>query len=282
LWFKDNKDVELTLHIPGEFSEQTIRSQARDCEAKRLKLGVFELTCDFTNILEIKINQADVEILQQIAAGMQIYANLMNAYDLSGSIAVADKYSDQEPGARIVINELLKNKDFGVLRSSHGLNGILAMGLDAVAGVRWAQAMQKELCGQGEGNENRPGFLFKEGLCIQQDSEELNAGAKADLKNQGRYNTFGDVMKTVELALRGGNILATFAGRMGEIETEINPAAFFNNPISDVRRLTPLKFDKCGQVVNVADSFGGGVFVRGDLNAVLLLDKDECLHRHAR
>jgi hypothetical protein len=271
MWLKANKNIEMSLNIPAEYSEQAIRTQIRDCDVQVVETGVYDLECDLSGALTVKLNQADLEAAQQIVAGNEIMLNLYNGYNLSGSIAIADKYKNQRGVTKLVIDDLLRTSEFGVLRDGQGIRNILSMGLDAVAGIRYAQKIQSELCPRGEhAKGNRKGYLFKEGLCVQQDNATLGNGSST-------YQTFGDLMKTIELALNGSNITQTFRGRLGEIETEIKPSAIFANPIQNVRSLTPLRYDRCGKVVGTRDATLGGVFVNGDANAVLLLSKDSCL-----
>lgn len=268
-WFKDNKNVEMTLHLPAEFTEQAVRDQGQKCAAEQVSKGVFEVECDFSRALEVNINQADIEVAQQIMAGYVIYLSLYNSYDLSGVIATSDKFSSQpDVKGKIVFEELLKNKDYGVVRDEAALKNILSMGIDAIAGLRWAQKLQKQLCPSGQGvDSNRPGFLVASGICVDQDSKPLEDSTDP------QYRTFGDVMKAVELVLRGGVISATFNGALGSITTDIKPSAIFANPIKDVRNLMPLTYDKCENVVGTADNTLGGIFVRGNANSVLQLDR---------
>jgi hypothetical protein len=274
VWLKENKDLELTLHVPAEFTEQTLKTQAEKCAADQISRGVYEINCDFTHALELKVNQADLEAAQHLAAGYEIYISLLNSYDLSGAIATSDKFSQvQKPGDGVILRALLKNKDFGVLRDGAGLKSILDMGLDALAGVRWAQKIQNDLCPNGlASSTNRDGYVLSAGICVDQDDRAIEGDSK--------YRTLGDVLKAVELALRGGNVVATFTGSLGTIDTEIKPSAFFANPVKDIRSMTPVRYDACGAVIGTADPTLGGVFVRGDANAVLLLDKDSCVKQY--
>src|SRR5690606_27285834 len=97
--------------------------------------------------------------------------------------------------------ELLKNSEFATLRDAKGLNSILAMGIDSLAGVRWLKSMQGTLCpngGEVKYDEygyrihSRPDYLLKDGICINDDQD------------------FEKVLNSLELALNGGLYNATF------------------------------------------------------------------------
>lgn len=270
-WIRDNKKTEIELNIPGEFTQAAIRDAANKCVARAIRSGVYEIECDVKRALKIKLNPADMEALQHLVAGYQIYVGTYNTYDLSGSISVADKYRGQSGQRDRIIADLLKTKEFGTLRAGNTLQKITAMGLDALQGYRYAQGLQAELCPNGqEQAELREGFLFSRGICVDQDSKVISQDPSSP------YQTVGAVLRVVEAALRGSSIDFTFAGRMGTIDTEIKPSAFLNSPIADVRSLMPVRYDSCGKVIGTKDNTLGGVFVRGDANAVLLLSKDSC------
>lgn len=201
--------------------------------------------------------------MQQIVSGFQVYSVLINAYSLDGAIGVSDRFKDKEVSGNVIREELLKVPGFATLRDATGLGSIVSMGIDAIAGVRWAKSLQSKLCPAGTDNpSNRPGYVFNNGLCIEE--------------KQDAETSLEEVLKNVELALNGGLVDSTFNGVNGTHKTQIKPVAFLNGSVKDVRDLG-LFFDECGNVIDSADSTLGGIFVKKDANVVLSLNRTQCL-----
>ena len=267
LFFKNNKDVNLTLNIPGEKMQKNALDNAIEdgCYWEQSSEGYYEWICEedpnLSETLQVKLNRADMEALQQVVAGYEIYFKLLNSYTLDGAFAVGDKYRDVYESPRNQIREeLLANPEFGKLRNKASLSSILEMGLDAVSGARWALKIESELCPEGYPvSTNRKGHLFKEGLCLT---------SYAQRKTDEPIASFLD---KAELVLSGGIIDATFRG----YNTQTKYSAVFSNPIQDVRNLG-LKFDACGNISEAADQTFGGVLVNNDAAKVIEATKKEC------
>lgn len=263
VFFKSNKNMTITLNVPGEKLQGDILDKKQEeCYWQQEAEGVYENTCDLKDVLQIKVERADIEGMQQIVAGYQVYFTLINAYSLAGAIGVSDKYKDAEVSGNVIREELLKVPEFATLRDAKGLSAIVTMGIDAIAGVRWAKNLQQQLCAAGQSDEsNRPGYVLSSGICIQdrQDSE----------------TSLEEMLKNVELALSGGLVDATFKGQHGEYTTKIKPVSVLKGSVQDVRDLD-LIFDNCGRVVSAGDSTLGGVFAKKDAGAVLSLNRQEC------
>lgn len=275
LFFKNNKDLEMTFSIADLFSVAAL-SREEACywvyENKGVIVeegsdeGEYVQYCDESNepvVLQYKLNRADNETIQQIVAGYQVYITLLNAYNLDGSIDVALANKDVEVLDKSFIREeLLKTASFGTLRTTAALNSIRSLGLDAVSGVRWVSQQQKELCAAGESSkENRPGYVINKGLCLK-DREE------------GK-ESISEILATIELALNGSALKQTFTGDLAQYTTQVKTTAI-NGSIKDVRSLG-LKFNGCGDVIGAGDSTLGGTFPMKDANIVLNLNSKKCV-----
>ncbi len=264
---QDLRETTLTINIPELWQEKALESKASECVAEKVGDGQYEVDCDLSQALQITMNVADFDAARHIVAGLEIYQILLNSYNYSGVIEVSERFKGTNPSASVVYNELLKDQTFGTVRSASSLRKVVDMGLDAVAGIKWAQANQRTLCPKGEGQKNRPGYVFENGICVRGPNEPVS-----------EKDTFGTVLATIELALRGGTIIEQFGndetGR--SIHSEIKPASFFINPILDVRDLGAVTFDRCDQVRSIQDSTFSGVFVNGDFNEVLSTTSKPC------
>jgi hypothetical protein len=260
-FFKSAKTSEMVLNLP-EFAATYELDKEDECYWNLGPNGSYEQYCEEAAppVLQYKLNRADFEALQQIIAGTEIYMVLMNSYSLEGALNVNDKFKDSYGASKEVREALLANKEFATLRGK-SLASILEMGLDAVAGVRFARSIQDQLCKSGNNSDqNRPGFLFRS-ICIKENT------SRTPLDN---------ILATVELVFKGGLFDTAFATpRGGVYETQVRAASFFEGGVRDVRDLG-LTFDECNRVVSASDSTLGGIFVKKDANAVLSLNRSKC------
>jgi hypothetical protein len=254
-FLKANKNSEITIRLADTVAAAAIESATRDCAVREVESGVYEGSagCDLSSATEVKMNRADMEALQQIIAGVQVYSSLLNSYDLSGSIETAKKMQNQQnPTNKAVYAELAKNADFAKVRKPEQLRKIVELGVDAISGIRWAAQAQSELCPQGEdAKEQRKGYLFSDGICIRQQNGETSLES---------------VLQQVELALSGRPMEVELEGQ----KTEIVPALALTNPVADLKDLRP-RFNNCDKIQSVADSSLNGIFPNDDLNAFLAL-----------
>ncbi len=257
-FLKNNKSLELTLSVNDWAIQGSIAKTLEECAVTQVSEGVYDVKkCDLTTALEVKINRADVEALQQIASGMQIYLATLVSYDATGAIAVSRKYEGKQVSNKVLYKELSQNADFGKLINGNALKNIVGMGIDAVAGVRWAVQIQNELCQYGqESSSNRKGFLFGKGLCIKSENED---GSKLE-----------DVLKMVDTVLAGQTIEVK-VGKNQEIQTVARPVAILENPIADLKSLRPV-YNACDKVQSVSDDTIGGIFPNHDGNEALASD----------
>lgn len=268
-FMKDNKDLNLDINIMTMEGTAAALEKASEACKTTSNDGVITVNadCSYLNALKVNISRADVEAIQQIAAGMQIYHTLATSYSLDGVRQFAEKNKDNKLSAKQVINHFSKSTNAGKLRNN-GLAQIPQLGLDAISGTRWALSAQDQLCKSGAVNsENRKGFLFEQGLCIN--------------KTDSKGKPVEDVLKTVEAVLIGG--LMTIDNQSSDrqsVTADIKPVAPLSNPMSDLRSLTPTSYNKCGNPVALADSSIGGLFPNKDGNSYLKkvgsLDDQNC------
>ena len=259
VFMKNNKDLNLDINIMTlDGVENALRRATEKCIALESSSEVFEVdqSCDYLNALKVNISRADVEAMQHMAAGMQIYGILGSSYSLNGVRSFIDTNKDKKLSNKEIIDHFKNSTTAGKLRNS-GLSKIPQMGVDAAAGARWALTAQAKLCPYGNTkNTNRPGFLFSKGLCIDEVDEE------------GTPTT--DLIKRVETLLTGGMMTIEGEREDGSIVTaEIKPAAPLLNPIKDLRSITPISYNECDKPVRLADDTIGGLFPNKDGNSHL-------------
>lgn len=251
-FLKNNKSFEATLEV-NSWDHASVNPQIlADCFVRETSEGVYDIRqCGLISTRQYRLNRADIEMIQQATAGMQIYFTTLIAYDFSGSIDVAERLRGQNATRETVYNELIRNADFGKLNNAQAIQNIAALGTDAVAGTRWAIQVNNELCNRGQ---NNPNGSFLRDTC----SESLKNDAE---KIEG-------ILRSVEAALGGQTILMRVAR---QDDTQVKPAAFLQSPIADIKTLAPT-FNRCDKLSSVEDGTLGGVFPNDDLNAILQVD----------
>lgn len=260
---KELKDEEITIRVNADsYKKSALEQVMKSCYVQQASEGVFSLeNCDYSSAYEVKLNRADFEALQHVVAGYQVYITLLNSWKLNGAISVGEKIARAEkaarygrgtqPSSQAVVDELLKNPEFGTLREANGMGVIPETAKDLVIGVRYALQAQGELCGEGPYAENRPGYLIKSGICVEPtDAIESH-------------------LRAVELMLSGTPVIFPVKVRKQDLPVAMDPVAFFTHPIQDVRTLLPVKHNECGHVVGLGDGTAGGLFPNGDLNTLL-------------
>jgi hypothetical protein len=247
-YLKANKALALTLNVttwnvPGGEAISM-------CNVSEVANGVYEIQLCPSTVRAIKVERADFETLQQSVAGAQIYLAMLNSYDASGAITASKKLGGSPQTNEAVYNELSKDPEFGKLRNSGAaLKAIVDLGMDGVAGVRWALSMQDQLCPGGI-EADRSGYLIDKGICINQPKPPADS--------------VETVLENVEIAL-SGNVIQVALGKPDGALSSIKPAAVLTNPVQDLKALSP-SFDSCGFVVGLADSTINGLFPIGDGN----------------
>ena len=136
---KTNKNETLTVMASDAFFNIMQKRFEDACIVVETNPWEYEYQCPSpVNMLEVSFSRADFEGVQQIASGYELYFSLNNSYDLSGAIQVAlDNKGEQKPNAQKIVDDLLKDKSFGIIRTGNGFKKIKDMGFDAVTGMRW-------------------------------------------------------------------------------------------------------------------------------------------------
>lgn len=257
LFAKNNKSKSFVIHASdGMWGELQSRLQQACKTTYDRKTGTYKYDCPSKkDIMNVGVDRADFEVIQHTAALEQIFISSAQSYDLSGLFDVLLNYQDAGPNVRysVVLNDLLKDAKFGVLRTDHIFSKIKELGLEGIMALRWAGANQGTLCPKGfPSGQNRFGMLFNQGMCYY-----LSTKTTRDI---GR----------MESVLNGSIIETRFTNsNPGEVYiTDVKPAVLLDNPIKDLRSLTPITYDACNQIISVADDSLNGVFINHDLNTV--------------
>lgn len=269
VFMKENKDLNLDVNVMTLVGVgSALDNAAKECQYSNSMNQEFTVAdCDYLKALKINISRADIEVIQQLAAGMQIYHTLATAYSLDGVREFSENSQGKSMTTQEVVEHFSHSTKAGMLRNN-ALAKIPSLGTDAVAGARWALSIQDKLCPTGSfDHSNRKGFLVEAGLCID----------KTD--KQGKPVT--DLLKTIESALTGGLMAVEGLAKDGStIQAEIKPVAPLADPIQDLRSLAPTSYNQCGNAVALADKTIGGVFPNGDGNTYLkitgVLDSEKC------
>ena len=280
LFLKANKNMDLTLNLnPLAFTDK-IQEEEYQCAVDVVGEGVYDLTnCRYDDLWQAKLDRADIEALQHMAAGVQLYLTAYIAYDLSGLNDVRIKFQDLDVDDNVLFRTLLQNKDFGVLRDPRFFANIKGMGLDYVSAARWAANLQEQLCANESTRTNqRRGQLFHKGICLFDRQAEWNYSQDTgwtktyiQTKEEAK-DDFLDTLSIVEAVVSGQLIKQGF-GDNNVYETDVKLGAFIENPIKDLRDLD-LIFNECGDVARTIDPTLNGMFPNGDANYILSLNED--------
>ncbi len=268
-----NPDLDLTIYMNEFVFQSTIDQTKRDCQVLENTDSAVIVECDDkVNAARRKMNSADVIMLRQALAGQVLYMTFLNSYSLAGLEDVLKPLEDiakrkeafEISGAQ-EWKEQLKifdtTKGLGKLRKDHSFALLPAIGADFRGAVEWALKFQSELCPKGEGAVNRKGFVFEQGVCIQNDKEQgdarkILAYLTQALSTQGivEYNETDD---------NGKNVRA-----------RVKAFAWAQSPVQDLRSILPNEVDECGNGKKWRDITFGGIFPDGDFEK--LSSDDEC------
>lgn len=226
----------------------------------------YKLNCPSeVKMLQTTIDRGDLEVIQQYAAGMELYLSLYNSYDLTGAIQVAQdnatKKGQPQPSPKDILDQLLASPKFGTLRAGNGFAKVKALGADAITGLRWIMANQSKLCPMGSENpHNRIGALINTGICIE----------------SSKQTQINSTIRKVEAALAGSLVATTIQTEQGPVQTVLKPSALLDQPIADLRSLKPVSLSSCGKVSSLGDATIGGLFPQADANDFLRQDAQKC------
>lgn len=270
-FLKKNSNLNLTLNMnAGTFSKEIQKRAERSClvyggapkvsspddlyEAQQEIEQIaewngesdFKVECNFREAAIMKINSADVVPLTQMAAGTYLYFSIYNSYSFKG---LETLLQNKETSKEVAYETAMKSEALR-LREDNGMKQLLVLGSDIVPAAKWAIQYQRELCPNGESTTTqRKGFLFEEGICID-DIGEINQS-----------------IVQLERALQGAIPVQIRNQEKDRMETTmIDYTVLAKNPIKDLRSLGLTGFNRCGELNAPKDKTLGGLFVYGDLD----------------
>lgn len=252
-YLKKNPSMELTLNLnPHIFEKEINEEYARSCSWKQGPDHSVEVTCDATGIAQKKLNSADLIALRQATGGEMLYWSLLTAYDLSTieQLAKNENLKGQTPPEALAYYKSLPS--IAKLNADHTLNLIPELGVDFSAAAKWVKQYQDRVCPKGAGVDNqRRGFLFRDGLCIENATEADKAIAMID-------QVFGGVFSQ---PIKDEN-----EQEIGQIR--VNLVGFLKAPPQDLKNVLPEAVEQDGTVIRWSDNTFGGLFPDGDISKI--------------
>ncbi|MDZ4662994.1 MAG: hypothetical protein SGJ18_15385 [Pseudomonadota bacterium] len=257
-FLKTNKNsMNLTLNVnDSKEISRRVKAGKEECSWKNPEPGIYDPSeCVLTDVLEIKVDQADAEVMQQVAAGMEMYHIMLNSYDMSGLIN-ANKVLPENATPAQIFAYLNQIPDFGQLRSEQKLGRVTEMGSDVVAGMKYAMENYKMLCPEGTHTEKaRKGHIIENSICMY------------DVNVPDSKNRVEKLIASMTQILGGGVVL----GKVGHdirddsiVTANFNYTALLKNPVQDLKKQFPTSFNRCGNPVALADKTMGGLYADGD------------------
>jgi hypothetical protein len=262
---KDNKAASITMNGTDILFQALYQRHLGLCTVTYKETYNYTYSCPSeVAMLQTTIDRGDLEVIQQYAAGMELYLSLYNSYNLTGAITVGQAEATKKGqvlNPKDLMDQLLATPNFGTLRANSGFVKIKSLGADAITGLRWVMANQAKLCPMGSENpRNRIGALVNTGLCVE--------SSKQTQVNNG--------IRKVEAAMNGAVFPITMQTSAGPTQTTIKPSAILDTPIANLRSLGPVSFSACGKVASLGDGSLGGLFPQKDLNTYLQQDSQKC------
>ena len=258
------KPTEITMKANSFLIPDLIERYVATCSIKEGGPMEYELICPPSeNRNEVTLNQADFMTIKAIASFYEAYASVASAYDLTGVTEASGPVLGRIglAGVQKMSEQLLANRpgyeNFGRLRYAAGLQNIRTMGIDILLGVHWVMSHQADLCPMGQENtHNRPGMFLNKGMCL---------GAE-----------YGEIIEMVESAFSGPVDSKIQEQSANPFHTKLVLMAPLDHPITNLRLLGPVKFDRCGQLQQTVDKTLAGIFPHGDANLALPLMSSTC------
>ena len=259
-WLKANRNQPLQFTAVVDDKESIMDNGTRQaCSAKEVQPRVWQTeNCSNLKTRTIRMNAADFEAARQVISGYIVYFGIANSYSLDGLFKIAADLPGMSVKQRL--QSVLADRRAGVLRTPSYMKFVAEATADAVVAVRRAQVMQSQLCPLGEdaGSEQRPGFLFKDGLCVKSSSAVNRELAIAEQLARGQRTPIDFVIH-------------------GQTRTvSVDPTAWTERPMADLRQLGDFQEDACGKVRGLGDGRAGGLFPGGELNALIDLESGAC------
>jgi hypothetical protein len=252
-FLKLNAGLELTLNLnPYIFEKEISEEMARSTTVTHGPEGQIDVQWEIAGVAQKKVNAADLIALRQITGGEMIYWSMYTSYDLSTmeEITKNQKLKTMTPPEVLAYYKSLPS--IAKLNPGQTLSLIPELGSDFSASVKWAQQYQDRLCPKGENARNqRKGFLFNAGICVNSTSESDKSLAMLDQILGGIYTQ---------------PILDDQDQQVDQIR--VNLVGFLRNPPQDLKSLLPDAVDQEGQATRWSDNTFGGLFPDGDINKI--------------
>lgn len=249
-FLKLNAGIELTLNLNPHIFEKEINEElVNSCTVTNEKDNAYVVECDYSQVAQKKINAADLIALRQITGGEMLYWSMYTAYDLSTleQITKNEQLKNMTPPQALAYYKSLPS--IAKLNATQTLSLIPELGSDFSASVKWAKQYQDRMCPKGNGARNqRRGFLFRDGICIESDSDSEKSLALLDQALGGVFTQ---------------PILNEQEQQVDQIR--VNLVGFLKNPPQDLKNILPDAVDQDGKVTRWSDTTFSGLFPDGDI-----------------
>lgn len=262
---KSNPDMNLVINLNPHIFEKFIKDKTfQSCTVVETEDSWgnihYEFQCDYTNVMIMKANNADFAAMQQMAAGWYLWLTMYTGYRLDGveELAQIDPTNQMSIAGKQAFLE--SKKDFGLKRSSNSWNQVRELGSDLAAATRWALRYQESLCPapvqqdlpwwMEQSQIRRPGYVVEKGICIK-DSPQ------------------GQRMLSLFEALLVGPQDVEVKDKNGMHLVKANPFGFLDNPVADLRSISPSNYTPCGVPSKLRDSSIGGLLPNADVDQFL-------------
>lgn len=264
-YVKKNPGLDFYVNLNPSIFEQQIMDNYKDtC------VVTDTIVCDTVHALQVRLAYPDFAVLAQEAAGEVLFLSLYTSYSVAGldslfhdleghqvceTVTVNDPYGGSyqytdchsEPRVKMTTRQILERVEqtssAGQLRSDNVLKSIQGIGADLSAAARYAMKYQDKLCpNPGSQLAQRPGYLFKKGLCI--------ANATETEKQLAMFDDLISKVTVQKIEDANGNV----------VSANINALAPFNNPVLDIRNYFPATWSACDTPATLRDKSVGGYF----------------------
>jgi len=256
VFLKKNPTMELTLNLNPHVFEKEINDElANSCTWKDVADGAVEVTCDPQGIAQKKMNSADLIALRQVTGGEMLYWSMFTAYDLTVSEQISKNENLQNMAPQEVLAYYKSLPSLGKLNPENTLHLIPEIGSDFSASVKWYQQYQDRVCPKGaEVSNQRRGYLFKNGICIERSAESDKSLAAID-------------------KILGGVFTQPIENEKGEQvdQIRVNLVGFLKNLPQDLKHFLPESVDQNGQNPRWSDPTMNGLFPDGDIKKILVI-----------
>ncbi len=258
-WLKVNRRQALQFKVVIDDKESIQEDGTRKtCTAKEVQPRVWQMeNCSNFQMKAVRMNAADFEAARQMISGYIVYFGIANSYSLDGLFKIAGTLPAMSVKQRI--DSVLADRRAGVLRTPSYMKFLSEATADAVVAVRRAQALQQQICPQGlEAKDQRPGYLFKDGLCVESSDTVTRELAIAEQLARGQRTP-------IDFIIHGQRHTVS-----------VDPTALTERPVANLRDLGPIHEDSCGLVRGLGDGRAGGFFPGGELNQLLDAESGMC------